>query len=80
MGDDLPYLVAEVSRRWGPNGDSLGARFQRLVNDYAARGYVLHDWRLATVVQDGADVTETVVAVFRRKDLSPEGLPWEDMP
>lgn len=64
------FIVAEVSKNWTadtPATDILCQRFELVINTNNARGYVLKDWKILTVVH-GDVFNETIIAIFELKE------------
>lgn len=64
------FIVAEVSKSWtarSPVAELLCQKFEAVINVNHERGYALKDWKLGQVC-NGDVFTETIIAIFEKKD------------
>jgi len=65
------FIVAEVSKNWHrerePAGPVLCQWFEEVIAVNRQRGYVLHQFALSQVMVSPDEMTETIIAVFRRE-------------
>lgn len=62
------FIVAEVSKSWKANdpvSNTLGQKFEEIINVNLSRGYKLSDWKLGQVC-NGDVFTETIIAIFEK--------------
>lgn len=66
------FIVAEVSKNWRrereESADLLSERFEHVIEVNRQRGYLLHQFALNQVMVSADEMTETIIAVFRRED------------
>lgn len=74
------YIVAEISKTWNALGDDgkplLNQQFEQVIERNLQRGYILDDWRLASLRYDWIDlngattayIQETIIAIFKIKE------------
>lgn len=65
------FIVAEVSKNWLRNLDSpgfLSERFEEVIEVNRQRGYLLYQFALNQVMVSADEMTETIIAVFRRAE------------
>lgn len=72
------FIVAEVSKTWRGRrqhkypqpaaADCLCGRFEHVIERNRQRGYELHSFDLSQVMTGEDELTETIIAVFRRKE------------
>jgi hypothetical protein len=67
----LDYIVAEVSKNWGPDSPpptpftNICGLFEQLIEHNRKRGYVLHQFSLHRLMTGPEHMNETIIAVFR---------------
>lgn len=74
------YIVAEICKTWNAVSDDgkplLNQQFEKVIETNLQRGYVLDDWKLASLHYDWIDlngeatgyVQETIIAIFKIKE------------
>lgn len=70
MTETLPrYIVVEVSKNWkrGLEGTPISMMFADALNDNAARGYHLVEFKLDRLVMSPDEINETILAVFEHE-------------
>lgn len=63
------FIVAEVSKNWETESserDLLCSRFEMVINVNHDRGYILKDWKISSVVNNGY-INETIIAIFEKQ-------------
>jgi len=70
------FIVAEVSKNWHRDRNStdglLCEQFEEVIEVNRQRGYLLHQFALSQVMVSPDELTETIIAVFRRVEDPPE--------
>ena len=68
------FIVAEVSQNWHDGAPTrhegllLSQQFERVINVNDGRGYRLVSFTVSHVMTSPDDLTETLIAVFERRD------------
>jgi hypothetical protein len=62
------FIVAEIVKTWPQTSPGLLChRFEDVIEVNRRRGYELHAFTLSQLMTDPGTLTETIIAVFRRK-------------